>query len=184
VRWSKGIYLHGYGCTLRAYRAEVIKELRLYGEMHRFIPALLGGNGARIAEMPVEHRPRRHGEFKYGMSRTVRVLLDLVIVKFWLSCLASPLRFFGQIGLVTSGMGLVICFYLASLKLFWGYGLSDRLLLLLGVLLLVIGVKFLCVSILAEIQTRTYHESSHKSIYAIREILDGHSPVDTTGRLA
>jgi glycosyltransferase involved in cell wall biosynthesis len=174
---TTGIHLHDYGCTLKAYRAEIIKELRLYGEMHRFIPALLGGNGARIVEMPVEHHPRRHGQSKYGISRTVRVLFDLLIVKFWLSCLTSPLRFFGHMGLVTSGLGLAICFYLASLKLLWGYALADRPLLLLGILLLVIGIQFLCVGILAEIQTRTYHESSNRSIYAIREVLDGHSPV-------
>jgi glycosyltransferase involved in cell wall biosynthesis len=174
---TTGIHLHDYGCTLKAYRAEIIKELRLYGEMHRFIPALLGGNGARIVEMPVEHHPRKHGRSKYGISRTVRVLFDLVIVKFWLSCLTSPLRFFGQMGLVTSGLGLALCFYLASLKLLWAYPLADRPLLLLGILLLVIGIQFLCVGILAEIQTRTYHESSNRSIYAIREVLDGHGPV-------
>jgi glycosyltransferase involved in cell wall biosynthesis len=174
ISQTTGIHLHDYGCTLKAYRAEVVKELRLYGEMHRFIPALLGGNGARIAELPVEHHPRQHGQSKYGLSRTIRVLFDLVTVKFWLSCLGSPVRFFGLIGLATSGMGMTLCFYLASLKLFWGAGLSDRPLLLLGILLVVIGVQFLCVGILAEIQIRTYHESSKKSIYAIREILDAH----------
>jgi glycosyltransferase involved in cell wall biosynthesis len=175
---TTGIHLHDYGCTLKAYRAEVIKELRLYGEMHRFIPALLAGNGARIAEIPVEHHPRMYGQSKYGISRTLRVLFDLVTVKFCLSCLASPLRFFGMIGLATSGMGMAVCLYLASLKLFWGHTLSERPLLLLGILLVVIGMQFLCVGILAEIQIRTYHESSKKSTYTIREILDGHR---TTG---
>jgi glycosyltransferase involved in cell wall biosynthesis len=154
-----GTHLHDYGCTLKAYRAEIVKELRLYGEMHRFIPALLGGNGARIAELPVEHHPRRHGKSKYGLARTVRVLLDLVTVKFWLSSLTNPLQMFG---------------YLASAKLFWGEGLADRPLLFLGILLVIIGVQFLCMGILAEIQIRTYHESSKKSIYVIREILDAH----------
>lgn len=175
---TTGIHLHDYGCTLKAYRAEVIKELRLYGEMHRFIPALLGGNGARIAEIPIEDHPRMHGRSKYGISRTIRVLFDLLTVKFWLSCLASPLQFFGPMGLATSGIGLLICFYLTSLKLFWGYTLSDRPLLFLGILLLVIGVQFLCVGILAEIQTRTYHESAKKSTYTIREILDGQPPLE------
>jgi glycosyltransferase involved in cell wall biosynthesis len=176
ISQTTGIHLHDYGCTLKAYRAEMVKELRLYGEMHRFIPALLGGNGARIAELPVQHRPRLHGRSKYGLSRTVRVLLDLVTVKFWLSSLTSPLQFFGLIGLVTGGAGIAMCLYLASLKLFWEYSLTDRPLLLLGILLMVIGVQFLCVGILAEIQIRTYHESSKKPVYAIREILDGHSP--------
>jgi glycosyltransferase involved in cell wall biosynthesis len=174
---TTGVHLHDYGCTLKAYRAEVIKELRLYGEMHRFIPALLGGNGARIAEIPVEHHPRTRGQSKYGISRTVRVLFDLATVKFCLSCLTSPLRFFGLIGVTTSGVGMAVCVYLASLKLFWRYGLADRPLLLLGVLLVVIGVQFLCVGILAEIQIRTYHESSKKPTYAIREILDVHNQV-------
>jgi hypothetical protein len=149
-----------------------VKELRLYGEMHRFIPALLGGNGARIAELPVNHHPRRHGRSKHGFSRTLRALLDLVTVRFWLSSLTSPLHFFGMIGLVMFGVGLVICFYLVSLKLFWGYALAERPLLLLGILLTIVGIQILCIGILAEIQIRTYHESSNKSVYAIRQILD------------
>jgi glycosyltransferase involved in cell wall biosynthesis len=172
ISQTTGTHLHDYGCTLKAYRAELVKELRLYGEMHRFIPALLGGNGARIAELPVSHHPRRHGQSKYGLSRTLRVLFDLVTVKFWLSSLTNPLHFFGPIGLGTFAAGMMICFYLASLKLFWGYPLAERPLLLLGILLAVIGVQFLCVGILAEIQIRTYHESSNKPGYAIREILD------------
>jgi hypothetical protein len=179
-----GTHLHDYGCTLKAYRAEVVKELRLYGEMHRFIPALLGGNGARIAELPVEHHPRRHGRSKYGLTRTVRVLLDLITVKFLLVSLTNPLQMFGRLGLGTFAAGVVICGYLASLKLFWGQALADRPLLFLAVLLTVIGMQFLCMGILAEIQIRTYHESSKKSIYSIREILDAHiielRPADPT----
>jgi glycosyltransferase involved in cell wall biosynthesis len=126
ISQTTGIHLHDYGCSLKAYRAEMVKELRLYGEMHRFIPALLGGNGARIAELPVQHRPRLYGRSKYGLSRTVRVLLDLVTVKFWLSSLTSPLQFFGLIGLVTGGAGIAMCLYLASLKLFWEYSHGHR----------------------------------------------------------
>ena len=169
---TTGLRLHDYGCTLKAYRAELVKELRLYGEMHRFIPALMWGNGARIAELPVQHRPRLHGQSKYGISRTVRVLLDLITVKFYLTSLNKPLRFFGFIGVVTSGAGMATCLYLASLRIFWGHPLADRPFLLLGILLVVIGVQFLCVGILAEIQIRTYHESSRKPTYAIREMLD------------
>jgi glycosyltransferase involved in cell wall biosynthesis len=167
-----GVHLHDYGCTLKAYRADVVKELRLYGEMHRFIPALIGGNGARITEIPVQHHPRRHGSSKYGLSRTVRVIFDLMTVKFWLSFLTRPLQIFGLLGLATGVPGALICAYLALLKLLWQQGLGHRPLLLLGVLLLVVGVQFVCMGILAELQTRTYHESSNKPTYTIREVLD------------
>jgi glycosyltransferase involved in cell wall biosynthesis len=172
ISHTTGVYLHDYGCTLKAYRAELVKELRLYGELHRFIPALMWGNGARIAELAVQHRPRLYGRSKYGISRTVRVLLDLITVKFCLSSLTRPLQFFGLIGLLTSGAGMATCLYLATLRIFWGHPLADRPFLLLGILLVVIGVQFLCVGILAEIQIRTYHESSQRPIYAIRERLD------------
>lgn len=174
ISHTTGVHLHDYGCTLKAYRAELVKELRLYGEMHRFIPALMWGNGGRIAELPVQHRPRLHGTSKYGISRTIRVLLDLITVKFFLTSMTKPLQLFGLIGLLTSGAGIAMCLYLAWLRLIWGYPLADRPFLLLGILLVVIGVQFLCVGILAEIQIRTYHESSHKPTYAIREILDTH----------
>ncbi|MDH3599788.1 MAG: glycosyltransferase family 2 protein [Candidatus Tectomicrobia bacterium] len=167
-----GIHLHDYGCTLKAYRADVVKELRLYGEMHRFIPALIGGNGARIAELPVQHHARRHGRSKYGLSRTLRVIFDLMTVKFWLSFLTRPLQIFGLLGLATGGLGALICIYLAALRLVWHQSLAQRPLLMLGVLLLVVGVQFICMGILAEIQTRTYHESSNKPTYTIRDILD------------
>src|SRR5919106_921165 len=112
---TTGTHLHDYGCTLKAYRAEMIKELRLYGEMHRFIPALMGGNGARIAELPVNHHARRYGRSKYGLSRTVRVIFDLMTVKFWLSFLTRPLQIFGLLGLATGVPGALICAYLALL---------------------------------------------------------------------
>jgi glycosyltransferase involved in cell wall biosynthesis len=169
---TTGIHLHDYGCTLKAYRAEVLKELRLYGEMHRFIPALIGCNGARITELPVQHHPRQHGRSKYGISRTVRVLLDLLTVKFFISFVTKPLQIFGLVGLVTFLTGAAICAYLSMAKLVWGQGLAERPLLLFGILLAIVGVQFICMGILAEIQIRTYHESSHKPTYAIREILD------------
>jgi glycosyltransferase involved in cell wall biosynthesis len=168
---TTGTYLHDYGCTLKAYRADMIRELRLYGEMHRFIPALIGGNGARITELPVNHSPRRYGTSKYGISRTMRVVLDLLTVKFLLSFLTKPLQIFGVLGLLSLSMGMVICFYLAAMKIFAGYGLAERPLLLLGVFLGIVGVQFICMGILAEIQTRSYHESSEKRTYSIREVL-------------
>jgi glycosyltransferase involved in cell wall biosynthesis len=166
-----GTYLHDYGCTLKAYRADVIQELRLYGEMHRFIPALLGGNGARITEIPVNHYARRHGKSKYGISRTVRVILDLLTVKFLLSFLTKPLQIFGLIGLLLLSTGMMICSYLTVMKIVAGYGLADRPLLLLGIFLALLGVQFICLGILAEIQTRSYHEASQKCTYSIREVL-------------
>ena len=168
---TTGTHLHDYGCTLKAYRADMIRELRLYGEMHRFIPALMGGNGARITEIPVNHHPRCHGESKYGISRTVRVVLDLLTVKFLLSFLTRPLQIFGVIGLLSFSSGMVICLYLAVMKVFAGYGLADRPLLLLGIFLAIVGVQFICMGILAEIQTRSYHESSEKRTYSVREVL-------------
>jgi glycosyltransferase involved in cell wall biosynthesis len=168
---TTGTYLHDYGCSLKAYRADMIRELRLYGEMHRFIPALIGGNGARITELQVNHSPRRHGKSKYGISRTVRVILDLLTVKFLLSFLTKPLQIFGFIGLLSFSIGMMICFYLAVMKIFAGYGLAERPLLLLGVFLGIVGMQFICMGILAEIQTRSYHESSEKRTYSIREVL-------------
>jgi glycosyltransferase involved in cell wall biosynthesis len=168
---TTGTYLHDYGCTLKAYRADMIRELRLYGEMHRFIPALIGGNGARITEIPVNHYARRYGKSKYGISRTVRVLLDLLTVKFLLSFLTKPLQIFGLIGLLSLSIGMMICFYLTVMKIFAGYSLVERPLLLLGIFLALLGVQFICMGILAEIQTRSYHESSKKCTYSIREVL-------------
>jgi glycosyltransferase involved in cell wall biosynthesis len=165
-----GTHLHDYGCTLKAYRANVLADLKLYGEMHRFIPALIGGNGARITEIPVIHHPRLRGQSKYGISRTIRVLLDLMTVKFLVSFLTKPLQIFGLIGFVFGSSGILICSYLALMRLFAGYSLSDRPLLLLGILLAIIGVQFVCMGIMAEIQIRTYHESSRKPIYSVREI--------------
>jgi glycosyltransferase involved in cell wall biosynthesis len=168
---TTGTYLHDYGCTLKAYRADMLRELRLYGEMHRFIPALIGGNGARITEIPVNHYARRHGKSKYGISRTVRVLLDLLTVKFLLSFLTKPLQIFGLVGLVLLSIGVIICFYLTVMKIFAGYSLAERPLLLLGIFLALVGLQFICLGILAEIQIRSYHESSKRYTYSIREVL-------------
>jgi glycosyltransferase involved in cell wall biosynthesis len=172
---TTGTYLHDYGCTLKAYRSEMIKEVRLYGEMHRFIPALVGGNGARIAEIPVNHYPRQHGKSKYGISRTVRVLLDLLMIKFFLSFSTKPLQAFGLVGILSFVPGSAIVGYLGLSKLIYNESLADRPLLLLGILLIVVGAQFISMGLLAEIQTRTYHETANKPIYSIREVLGSRS---------
>ncbi|HXV82854.1 MAG TPA: glycosyltransferase family 2 protein, partial [Candidatus Binatia bacterium] len=176
---TTGTYLHDYGCTLKAYRREVIRHLRLYGEMHRFIPALLGGHGARIAELPVSHHARRYGRSKYGISRTIRVLLDLLLVKFTLSFMTKPLQIFGLVGLMAFIPGTAICAYLVFARIFFNQQLADRPLFLLGMLLTMVGTQFVSMGILAEIQTRTYHESSNKPIYFVRELLEPRSPQPT-----
>jgi len=169
---ATGVALHDYGCSLKAFRAEVVKPLRLYGEMHRFIPAIASEMGVRVAEVVVHHRPRREGTSKYGLSRTLRVVLDLLTVKFLLSYSTRPLQIFGLIGIVLAGAGFVITAWLAVQRLVFAQAIGDRPLLLLGILLLFLGVQFVTLGLLAELQTRTYHESQDKPTYVIREILE------------
>ena len=173
---TTGVQLHDYGCSLKVFRGEVVRSLRLYGEMHRFIPAIASEQGVRIAEVEVNHRPRRFGASKYGLSRTVRVILDLFTVKFLLSYSTQPIQIFGPPGLLMGTVGLAITAYLGYLRLFAGQGIGDRPLLLLGILLIFAGMQFLTLGLLAELQARTYHESQDKPIYAVREILE--TPVD------
>ncbi len=169
---ATGVRLHDYGCSLKVFRAEVIKSLRLYGEMHRFIPAIASEQGVRIAEVVVNHRARQHGRSKYGISRTVRVLLDLATVKFLLSYSTRPLQIFGLVGLVMGGAGALITGYLGYVRLFEGQAIGGRPLLLLGILLAFTGVQLVTLGLLAEMQARTYHESQGKPTYYIRELLD------------
>lgn len=167
-----GIKLHDSGCSLKAYRSEVVKNLRLYGEMHRFIPALASSRGAKIAEVGVNHFPRKQGSSKYGISRTIRVILDLITIKFLLSFLTRPLQIFGLLGLAFSGMGFLVCLYLSILKLFLEHSISDRPLLLLGILLLVLGVQFIGFGLIAEMMTRTYYEVQNKHTYVIKDLIE------------
>ena len=170
ISWATGVELHDYGCSLKVFRAEVVKPLRLYGEMHRFIPAIASQIGVRIDEMIVNHRPRRAGATKYGLGRTVRVLLDLATVKFLLSYSTRPLQIFGLLGLITGSVGTIITAYLAYIRLFTTQGIGDRPLLLLGVMLIFIGVQLLTFGLLAEVLARTYYESQDKPTYVIREV--------------
>jgi glycosyltransferase involved in cell wall biosynthesis len=168
-----GIHLHDYGCSLKAYHRDVVKNVHLYGELHRFIPALASWMGVSVAELPVSHNPRRFGKSKYGLSRTVRVLLDLLTVRFMLSFSARPMQLFGGIGLLSFALGVIGGLYLSSLKILYGYRYQiDRPLLLLSILLMVIGVQMVSMGLLAELVVRTYHETQGKPIYVIREVIE------------
>ena len=171
ISWATDVKLHDYGCSLKAFRHEVVKQISLYGEMHRFIPALASAVGVSIAEVKVNHRPRVAGQSKYGISRTFRVILDLITVLFLLKFSSKPLQFFGSFGLISGFIGFCICLYLTIEKLFFYVPMSDRPLLLLGILLLFIGLQFITVGLLAELMTRTYHEAQDKPIYTIRRLL-------------
>ena len=169
---TTSVRLHDYGCSLKAYRSEVAKNVNLYGEMHRFIPAIASWMGTRTAEIPVNHRARQFGKSKYGISRTIRVFLDMLTVRFLLSYSTRPLHVFGLIGLVTSGLGFLIGLYLAVVKIIFGQDIGSRPLLMLAVLLIVIGVQMITMGLLGEMVARTYHEAQDKRIYVIREILE------------
>jgi glycosyltransferase involved in cell wall biosynthesis len=169
ISWATGVHLHDYGCSLKAMRAEVVKGLRLYGEMHRFIPAVASWMGVSLAEVPVNHRPRTRGASKYGIGRTVRVLLDLFTVKFLLSYGTRPAHLFGVMGLVSGGLGFAILAYLAGLKVFAGEALGGRPLLLLGALLFLTGVILVNIGLMGELLVRTWHESQGKPIYVVLE---------------
>lgn len=171
-----GVRLHDYGCTLKVYRAEAIRGVRLYGEMHRFIPAWLAATTApsRIAEQAVNHRPRHAGTSKYGISRTFRVILDLLSVYFFMRYRARPGHFFGAIGMVVGALGGLILAYLSWVKLVLGEDIGTRPLLLLGVLLVVLSVQFITTGVMAELIARTYFESSDSRPYVIRRVDGAH----------
>jgi len=165
---STGVVLHDYGCSLKVYHRDVAKHVNLYGELHRFIPALASGIGVRVAEVPVNDRPRVYGKSKYNISKTVRVILDLVTITFLLSYLARPMQLFGLAGLVSGGVGFAMALYLTLLKVLTGADIGSRPLLSLAILLMILGVQFLIMGLLGEIQARTYFEVQNKPIYVIR----------------
>jgi glycosyltransferase involved in cell wall biosynthesis len=165
-----GIRLHDYGCTLKAYRREVVEHLHLYGEMHRFIPAIASWMGITIIEVETHHRPRRFGRSKYGITRTVRVVLDLITVKFLLSFATKPIQVFGMLGMGAVGTGVAIGAYLTALKVFLGAQIGGRPLLFLAVLLIVVGVQFVVMGLLGEMLVRVYHESQRKPIYMVKRV--------------
>ena len=167
-----GVHLHDYGCSLKAYRREVVKNVQLYGELHRFIPAIANWMGVSVAEVPVRHYPRRFGRSKYGLSRTARVLLDLLTVRFLLSYSTRPIHIFGGLGLISFAAGIGLGGYLSFVKFGLGQDIGDRPLLLLAILLMVMGVQLISMGLLGELVVRTYYETLDKPIYAVREILD------------
>jgi glycosyltransferase involved in cell wall biosynthesis len=168
-----GVHLHDYGCTLKAYRREVVEHLHLYGEMHRFVPAIASWMGISLAEVETHHRPRRFGRSKYGITRTLRVVLDLITVKFLLSFATKPIQFFGLLGFFAAGVGIAIGAYLTALKLAFGAQIGGRPLLFLGILLILVGVQLLVMGLLGEMLVRVYHESQRKPIYMVKRVL-GH----------
>jgi len=167
-----GTALHDYGCTMRAMRAPIARELRLYGEQHRFIPALAAEVGARVIELPVRHRPRTAGRSKYGLSRTLRVLLDLLTVKFLSGYSTRPIHLFGLVGLVCALAGLGLVGVLGFQRIVFGEPLANRPIVLLGILMVVVGVQFVSIGLLGEMLVRTYHESQTKPVYRVREIIE------------
>jgi glycosyltransferase involved in cell wall biosynthesis len=169
ISWATGVALHDYGCSLKVMRGELARGIRLYGEMHRFIPAVASWNGVRLAELAVNHRPRTRGSSKYGLGRTVRVLLDLFTVKFLLSYGTRPAHLFGLMGLASGALGFGVLAYLAVLKLGFDEAIGNRPLLLLGALLFLTGVILVSFGLIGELLVRVWHESQGKPVYAVEE---------------
>jgi glycosyltransferase involved in cell wall biosynthesis len=170
ISWATGVHLHDYGCSLKAIRSDVVKGIRLYGEMHRFIPAVASWMGVALAEMPVQHRARRHGRSKYGFGRTLRVLLDLFTVKFLVAYGSRPAHLFGKLGLGSGALGSAVLAYLVWVKFVQGEAIGGRPLLVAGVFLLGLGVMLVMNGLLAELLVRVYHESQDKPTYVVKEV--------------
>lgn len=167
-----GVELHDYGCSLKAYRTELVADMNLYGELHRFLPALAYIEGARITEMPVGHHARRYGRSKYGLGRTFRVLMDLLTIWFMKTFLTRPMHVFGLLGMLSMLLGILLGGYLTFLKLGLGQVIGNRPLLILAVVLLLTGIQLFSVGLLAELLMRTYHESQGRPIYRVREVVE------------
>jgi glycosyltransferase involved in cell wall biosynthesis len=177
IRKITGVSIHDYGCSLKVYHREVAKNVKLYGELHRFVPAVAASLGINVAEMPVNHRARTRGQSKYTglirtMTRTMKVLLDLLTVRFLLSYSTRPIHVFGFLGIGSGLAGVAIGLYLTYAKLVLGQQLHDRPLLMLAVLLVMVGVQLISLGLLGELVVRTYHESQRKPIYTVREAVN------------
>ena len=173
IGWSTGVRLHDYGCTLKVIRRDVVAGLRLYGEMHRFIPALASDVGAEIREVPVHHRARVAGASKYGLSRTFRVVLDLITVKFLSTYSTRPIQIFGGIGMLFETVGLGILGVMGMQRLVLGVELANRPIVWLGILLAIMGLQFISTGLVGELLVRTYHESQNKPVYRVGKVLGG-----------
>lgn len=172
IRSTSGVYLRDYGCALKIFKADLAKDLGLYGELHRFIPVLAYQEGARITQVPVKHHARKFGKSKYGLNRTFKVVSDLLLMLFFKRYMQKPMHLFGNTGLVLFIIGVLINFYLLILKLL-GQDIWGKPLLILGLMLVIAGVQLITVGIMVEIQMRTYFESQHKRPYKIRKITTG-----------
>ncbi len=169
ISWIGGVPLHDYGCTLKAYRLESLESVRLYGEMHRFIPILASWEGARVAEIPVAHHARTMGKSKYGLSRTFKVVFDLMTIKFMASYQTKPIYIFGTFGMLAFLVSLLAGLYAVFLKIFHKADFVQTPLPILAIVMFAVAIQFLLMGMLAEMLVRTYHESQAKSIYAVRE---------------
>ncbi|MEB2774028.1 glycosyltransferase family 2 protein [Algoriphagus sp. D3-2-R+10] len=172
IRNTTKVYLNDYGCTLRVYKAQIAQGMGLYGELHRFIPVLAKQQGAKMTEVDVKHHPRIHGESKYGLSRTFKVMSDLILMLFFQKYFQRPIHLFGGIGLIAFMVGIVINFYLLILKLL-GEDIWGRPLMILGFILVLGGIQFVTTGIIAEIIVRTYFESQNKKTYTIKTVYQG-----------
>ncbi|GAB4523953.1 MAG: glycosyltransferase [Pleurocapsa sp.] len=168
-----GVKLHDYGCSLKAYRSELVADMNLYGELHRFLPALAYIEGARITEIPVRHHARRFGQSKYGLGRTIRVVMDLLTVFFMKKFLTRPMHVFGLWGFISLVVGMIMGLYLTVIKFFFNQNIGARPLLILSVLLILAGVQLFCFGLVTELLMRTYHESQRRPIYRIRDVVGG-----------
>ena len=172
ISWVTGVHLHDYGCTLKAYRREVLQGFRLYGEMHRFIPAYAASVGARMTEVVVQHHPRKFGKSKYGLTRTLKVILDLFTVKFLLSYFHKPIYLFGGMGLALILPSLALLVYLVVRRIFWGVALMTSPLFQLSVMFVILGFQSILMGLIAELLVRTYHEAQGKPTYTVRRVLN------------
>lgn len=167
-----GVKLHDYGCTLKAYKREIFENFRLYGEMHRFIPAYAHSVGAKIIEVPVQHHPRRYGETKYGLSRTTKVILDLLTVKFLISYANKPIYLFGGTGIVLISISVVVMLFLLIRRLWLFISVFESPLFIISILSLILGFQSIFIGLIAELLVRTYHESQHKPTYTVRRVIN------------
>jgi glycosyltransferase involved in cell wall biosynthesis len=178
IRRMTGVYIRDYGCTLKVFKREIAEELGLYGELHRFIPVLAKLQGAKITQVDVKHHPRQFGKSKYGINRTFKVMSDLVLMVFMRKYMQKPMHLFGTIGFISFGLGLLINLYLLTLKIM-GHDIWGKPMLILGLILLLGGIQFITIGIIADINVRTYFESQNKKTYNVRKVYHAKKEVST-----